>query len=250
MVRGKTQLAGPQTEIDMNPQVIIMTVKSVRRMQCPRIACPYREETMTRLTAHRKSLLTNLMKDAVYDATVQVLTSHGADGLTMERVAVAAGMAKGNLYNYFDSKLSLLQFVYERAYEPIRQGLDRITATAVPAADKLESIARMYFEYVGEHRGLFRFLLNDDSVRGLLKSEQEGLRAKVRAELTAIVRQGVQQGHLRVLDAALVAEMLLGVVRQLAERQLATQEIRPVDETVGGLMQVFLHGIVTDRQVP
>jgi AcrR family transcriptional regulator len=202
---------------------------------------------MPALKEHCKALVNSLTRDAVYQAAVDLLTRHGSDALTMERVAAGVGMAKGNLYNYFTNKLSLLQFVYQRAYEPIRQGMQRIAESPLSAIDKLESIARMYFTYVSEHRGLFRFLLNDQSVRGLLQSEQASMREQTLNELAAIVEDGARRGELRSLDPQLVAQVLQGAVRQVAERQLAASDKASVDDTVRGLMGVFLHGIVACR---
>jgi AcrR family transcriptional regulator len=202
---------------------------------------------MPALKERRKELVNSLTKDAVYQAAVDVLTRDGTEALTMERVAVAVGMAKGNLYNYFTNKLSLLQFVYERAYEPIRQGLERIAESPLSAVDKLESIARLYFTYLSEHRGLFRFLLNDQAVRGLLQSERASMREQTRNDLAAIVEDGMRRGELRPLDPRLVAQILQGAVCQLAERQLAASDKGSVDDTVRGLMAVFLHGIVACR---
>jgi len=54
---------------------------------------------MAQLAERRKELVTGLMKDAIYAAAVEILTKQGVDGLTMDRVAETAGVAKGSLYN-------------------------------------------------------------------------------------------------------------------------------------------------------
>ncbi len=64
-----------------------------------------------------------MMRDAVYEGAVAVLTQYGLNGTTMDRVAEAAGMAKGSLYNRFRSKRDLLEFVHERAVAPMRETL-------------------------------------------------------------------------------------------------------------------------------
>ncbi len=90
-----------------------------------------------RLTAIRKQALDEMMKEALFEATVAVLSEHGVDGMTMDRVALAAGVAKGSLYRYFRSKRDLLEFVYAKMIDPIFQDLDEIVATEQPAIEKL-----------------------------------------------------------------------------------------------------------------
>jgi hypothetical protein len=121
--------------------------------------------------------------------------------------------------------------------------MDEIAASRQTARGKLEAMARMYFEHVNQERELFDFLLNDASVRGLLKAEQDSLRAQVIAVLTVILEEGIAGGEFKPLDAKRVAEMVLGAIRQLAECELAGNQPRSPEEIVGVLVSVFLEGI-------
>jgi AcrR family transcriptional regulator len=51
--------------------------------------------------------------EAISEATIQVLLSHGADRLTTTRVAQRAGVSVGTLYQYYPNKQSLLFAVLE-----------------------------------------------------------------------------------------------------------------------------------------
>jgi AcrR family transcriptional regulator len=64
--------------------------------------------------------------EAISEATIQVLLSHGADRFTTTRVADRAGVSVGTLYQYFPNKQSLL-------FAVIENHLDRV-AEAVEAA--------------------------------------------------------------------------------------------------------------------
>ena len=56
---------------------------------------------MPKLTAIRKQALDEMMREAIFQAAKAVLAKHGVDGMTMDRVAVEADVAKGSLYHYF-----------------------------------------------------------------------------------------------------------------------------------------------------
>src|SRR5262249_14251025 len=51
--------------------------------------------------------------EAICEAAIQVLLSHGADKLTTTRVAERAGVSVGTLYQYYPNKESLLAAVFE-----------------------------------------------------------------------------------------------------------------------------------------
>lgn len=52
--------------------------------------------------------------DAIFQATIQVLLTHGARHLTTTRVAERAGVSVGTMYQYFPHKEALLHAVIER----------------------------------------------------------------------------------------------------------------------------------------
>ena len=85
----------------------------------------------------RKQALDEMMKEALFEATVAVLSEHGVDGMTMDRVASEAGVAKGSLYRYFRSKRDLLEFVYTKLVDPIFQDLEEMAAQEQPAIESL-----------------------------------------------------------------------------------------------------------------
>ena len=54
-----------------------------------------------------------LTVEAISEATIQVLLTHGTDRLTTTRVAERAGVSVGTLYQYYPNKQSLLFAILE-----------------------------------------------------------------------------------------------------------------------------------------
>src|SRR5262245_39372014 len=67
--------------------------------------------------------------EAISEATIQVLLSHGADRLTTTRVAERAGVSVGTLYQYYPNKESLLFAVLE-------EHLDKVTIAVENACEQ------------------------------------------------------------------------------------------------------------------
>lgn len=202
---------------------------------------------MVRLSERRKELLTAMMQDAVYEAAVAVLTEHGIGGMTMDRVAEKAEVAKGSLYRYFPNKGALVQFVHKKAIEPVeRKGQEALDAD-VPALAKLETIMRIWFEYIDEHRGLFRFFFVDDTVQGLLKVEKETCHASAIEDLGKLIEQGIDEGVFRQVDPRQAAVFLFGAIREVGERQVAKDEPWPVEQSARDLTDFFAHGLAAGK---
>ena len=198
---------------------------------------------MARLTERCRDLVASAMKDGIYEAAIEVLRQHGMEGLTMDRVAEVAGVAKGSLYNYFRNKEELVRFIFEKTVEPAKRAEQEILAEPTSAVEKLESCLRVWFELLASNRGLFDLLLNDPATRRLHDPRERGNREEAIAVLRTIFQQGIEEGAFRPFDASRAAEMFFGAVMASIEHQLITGEERPVDESVGSLIDVFLHGV-------
>jgi AcrR family transcriptional regulator len=166
----------------------------------------------------------------------------------MDRVAEAAGMAKGSLYNRFRSKQELLEFVHERAVAPMREALAEIVQDDMGAADKLLAISRIWREYLGQHRAVFEFLISDLAAHRLLRDTAQTSRASAIDDIAAIVEQGIREGVFRPVDARAVAEMFISASIGMVEQEFARGQPRSIDQAVEVLLGVFLRGLSVVRQ--
>lgn len=198
---------------------------------------------MAQLAQQRKELVASLMKDGIYGAAVEVLVKHGADGLTMDRVAETAGVAKGSLYNYFRNKREMIEFIHEKTIEPARLVVQQMLARSLSAPRKLEAILRTWFEHFTTNRGVFDFLFNDPRTREVVEARKKSCRRDGIEDLTAIFQQGIAEGSFRPMEPSRVAEMFLGAVILTVEQQTMLNEQRPVDDSVDSLLDLFLKGL-------
>lgn len=198
---------------------------------------------MTALAERRKELVDTMMREAVYEGAVAVLTKYGLSGTTMDRVAAAAGMAKGSLYSHFRGKQELLEFVHDRAIAPLRNAISESVEMPISAADKLVLIFRRWREHLVSQRAVLEFLISDQSAKRDLRNAEQSAREWAIRQIAGIVEQGIREGVFRPVDALAVAEMFLTASIGMAEQELAAGRTRPVDEAVSTLMGVFLRGL-------
>ena len=185
-----------------------------------------------RLSKARKEYVTAMMKDTIFEAAGSVLEEHGVHGITMDRVANVAGLAKGSLYNYFHDKDDLLQFIYARLVEPFLQTIEEIAAEQSSAPEKLEKILRTALESSDKHKAAIRLLMETDQEHEVRKS----VRPRILRIFSEIFEHGIIEGSFRPHSVAHTARMFLGCFGELFE----LQAIDASDEEIEGYVQVLI----------
>jgi len=84
--------------------------------------------------------------EAICEATIQVLLSHGAERLTTSRVAERAGVSVGTLYQYFANKQALLFAVFEDHLNRVAVAVESACERAHnrPLADMIQQLVEAY----------------------------------------------------------------------------------------------------------
>ncbi len=205
------------------------------------------------MSANRKSRRVqwaNLTRDEVRDAVIHILSAEGASGLTMERVAAEAGMAKATLYGYFRSKQQLLEWVKEASLEPLREQARALLEGDLSPAEKLRRLALLYLVYFDRNRGFFRVLLWERQTT-LADMKQRRARDSFRQHLdriAAVLRAGVQEGVFKPLDETKVAIMFMDSVISLNRQRLMNESPDPVEADARALLDLLLHGIAAPAE--
>jgi AcrR family transcriptional regulator len=201
---------------------------------------------MPRLSRKRKELIDAMMKDAIFDAAVSVLAEHGVKGMTMDRVAAAAHLAKASLYGYVGSKQKLLGFVHGRVVEPILEMVAETARAERPPAAKLDAIVRIIYGEVEKHQGIFTILLTDDTARRLLEPSARPRRETAIAQLAEVFRQGIDQGVFRDFDPRRLAEIFFAAMTEPWKWAASSGNPPVAERWIGPLVEVFLHGIAAN----
>jgi AcrR family transcriptional regulator len=78
--------------------------------------------------------------DDVLEAVQLVVKRHGTQAITTNRIAEAAGVSVGSLYQYFPDKRAILIALHDRHVDDVRRVIEQTTATCAPTS--LEEFAR------------------------------------------------------------------------------------------------------------
>jgi hypothetical protein len=86
--------------------------------------------------------------EAIYEATIQVLLSEGAERLTTTRVAERAGVSVGTLYQYYPNKQSLLFAVLKGHMNKVSEAVEAACerARGKPMAEVVQDVVEAFVD--------------------------------------------------------------------------------------------------------
>jgi AcrR family transcriptional regulator len=192
--------------------------------------------------------LESLARQEIQDAVIRILTRPGARGLTMEKVAMEAGMAKGTLYLYYKDKKQLIQSVKDASFNPLVEEILVILGGPLPPAERLTRAIARHVGYFDENRGFFRVLLWDRQLPGARarRDQSDRYRAYVLG-VTRVLEEGMRSRAFKRLDAARLAPILIEATIAMIDTRLRRDDPGPVEDDVKLLREMILNGIASRR---
>ena len=151
--------------------------------------------------ASREEKQTDIIK-----ASIRVFSEHGFDGAKMESIAKEAGIGKGTIYEYFESKERLYEEILKFSVEEYRLGLKESMTRGETIEEKLRNCACFNTEFLNGHMDIVQIFMQVN----ILSKE---MRVQLFAEHLAILKNYTEMVH---------AAKLKGDIREDLDEELAT----------------------------
>lgn len=150
---------------------------------------------------------------AILDAAVHLFSVYGYNGVSMRRIAEAAGVSKANIYHHFESKEALYFAIMRRSAAELSLLLESLAEGKGSFRERLEVFASAHLEHLFDHAERVRLVLREafsgDEVRSRMVVDQ--MVGGLVNRMIAIFEAGQKAGLLRAdLDPGLCATLLMG----------------------------------------
>jgi TetR/AcrR family transcriptional regulator, transcriptional repressor for nem operon len=156
-------------------------------------------------TSSRRRETPDVRREQILDAAVEVLLERGLAAATMADVAEAAGVAKGTIYLYFESRTELLAALRSRHVDRFCDALGIALSGPGRArpATRLDRFIQEFFGYSLAHRRIHRLLFHEAGF-----SEDDAF-AGVRTQLAEFIAAAIANSVFAHADVDLLTDYLL-----------------------------------------
>jgi AcrR family transcriptional regulator len=197
---------------------------------------------MSQLAKRKRHLGEALMRTAICEAALQVLSDMGYGALTMDRVAEAAEVSKGTLYNYYADKDALTVAAIKSSFEPLRADLNRVFAELDYGPQSLIAAIRALLEHVDQRDALGRVLTSG----GLTPAVDAVLRMhrnEILDQITEVFVRAADRGALRPTGAdprAMARLLILAIDGAIRERLRHPTTCPSLPEELGSFQEFLI----------
>ncbi len=180
-------------------------------------------------------------------AAENVFEAKGFAAATMEAVAEQAGVSKGSLYNYFQSKHDLFGQVFSHAVTGAEADTEQIIRLDLSAAEKLQRLLDYWFERMGAFKRMGRLVLefwvtaSREGREGELASSFRAMYSRWRELVGSILSQGVEAGEFRQdFDTPVAASLIMAIMDGILMQAILEVGITIDQPFVGALKRAIL----------
>ncbi len=184
-------------------------------------------------------------REVIRKAAIKVFAEQGFHNTTTDKVAKEAGVAVGTIYNYFQNKADVLEYIFEVEYQKRKTFYEKLKQENLSSVEKLRSIMEKHFTEVKENPELIKIILEERQHTSKGCSRRPALR-KIFEE---IILDGRNRGELREVDPEALSMMLFGsieaVMREyLSREQEGKHKERVFERVMEETTKLFYEGLV------
>ncbi|MGM0471225.1 MAG: TetR/AcrR family transcriptional regulator [Bacillota bacterium] len=185
-------------------------------------------------------------KEEILEAAAEVFSQKGFYKATVGEIAQQAGVAKGTIYLYFDSKEDLGKSLLRSKCYSLYQQAKEIQESNKPVNTKIKLIIEQEIKFLSTKKDLARaIILGYSGMSEELKSSLVEIREKKLNLLIELITAGKEEGIFRDVDAYDAALSLQGIMHNFgfhSHLNLFDDEVT-VKELVERAFHLFICGV-------
>jgi AcrR family transcriptional regulator len=194
----------------------------------------------------------------ILEAALASFGSKGFNETTVDEIAQAAGVAKGTVYLYFDSKEHLLLALKKDFMRGLTDAIADITAEAIEQLsaggqvdyrDIIDDIFQTIADYHLHHRGALEVVVRQNPGPDLMQDALELEREFIQL-LTNAFREGTVYGLVHTDDPEMTARLVNAAIRDNLAACLCYEEPKDIDRVVEGAKQLLYKALAPGIEMP
>lgn len=192
----------------------------------------------------------------IIEAAAKVFARRGFASTLMAEIAIEAGIGKGTLYEYFDSKENLFFAVFEWFVQTTEaEAKVSISALGGSASERLDALSDSLMSSWAQMEDMYSLVMEfwsasaSSQMRERFKQAFKNGYSDFRQIVSTLIRDGIERGEFQPhVDTESVAAALVGTWDALLLQAWFDDDFNPLT-AARGFMTVVINGLTAEPQV-
>ena len=189
-------------------------------------------------------------------AAMRVYAEKGARNARVADVAVAAGIGKGTIYEYFRSRNDILTEAFHLVIADVEKGFIGVMQSTDDPETRLKQITRVSFEsflqfpadIVEIYLDFWSEGIRQGDVEGRLGINLKSMYEQFRTFISTVLDDGITSGVFRPMNTRLVASTLMATIDGLLLQLIADRDAFDQSRMADEIIDLFLEGLRSKPQ--
>lgn len=180
----------------------------------------------------------------IIEAAVRVFSEYGFDGAKMEYIAKEAGIGKGTVYEYFESKDRLFEEILKFSVDQFCLGLKESIDKGKTIKEKILNCSRFNAEFLNNHMEFVHLAVQVKMLSKEIRVHHMAVQAVISGYYKEMVKVAKAKGEFRPdLDEELAIYCIMGTLEQFCKHRIL-MDPRPLNQiNHQAIVDVVLRGL-------
>lgn len=183
-------------------------------------------------------------KEIIRKAAVKVIAKDGFYNTKTSKIADQAGVAVGTIYNYFNSKDEILEYIFNVEFKKRINLLNELNDKDLPIKEKLKIFIENHFKEIRENLDTAQILVRE---KEFPKSSEFSAILNYLNEIPLLMEnmlnQAVKKDEVKSQNTKVTAGLIFGALQGVVEKALRTNDIDLLNQADKEVIRFFEQGI-------
>ncbi|MBA4494834.1 TetR/AcrR family transcriptional regulator [Paenactinomyces guangxiensis] len=182
---------------------------------------------------------TQQKRKAIIQAAQELFIKRGITGVTVNEIAVRAGVSQVTVFKYFGDKMTLAREAMMERFNESMAAADELLEQNIPFSEKIQWIIdknKQSIDIVGES---FLHSIDDPPMKQIIN---EFLTVRAVPWYEKLIKEGKKEG---AIDESIPTEAIMAYIFALLPVLSSPEHIKKGREYYTGLMKLFFNGLIS-----
>ena len=191
-------------------------------------------------------------KQEILKAAMRIFAQNGVVKTKMADIALAAGIGKGTIYEYFRSKEDIFAEAYSHLFLDTENRIAEILESSIEPEEKLQelmnvTINKFLVEDGGEFAGIMMSFwsegIRNKNERIMEIIDLKKIYSEFRIMISGILEEGIAKERFRAMDTHITASVIIGAMDGILLQYIMDRDVFSPQKAISTLLDSYLNGI-------